>query len=133
MKLGQTYCPETSATIYNSTLRKIPEDRRYHLRCSGSLKQRRVISAHITIISSIISSPQPQYFYFYLHPGNSVVSTFSFGSYDCSFIYMYYLLQLRCMFNSSRLPCPSHEIFKLRNCILHFIIYLPQNKLFSTT
>jgi hypothetical protein len=40
LKLGPICCPETSATNYNSTLRKIPEDRRSHLRCSGSLKQR---------------------------------------------------------------------------------------------
>jgi len=38
LKIGPIFCPETSATNYQSTLRNIPEERRSHLHRGGSLK-----------------------------------------------------------------------------------------------
>jgi hypothetical protein len=38
LKMGPIGCPETSVQNYHSTLRNIPEERRYHLHRGGSLK-----------------------------------------------------------------------------------------------
>jgi hypothetical protein len=38
--MGPIDCPETSVRNYHYTLRKIPEERRYHLRRDGGLKSR---------------------------------------------------------------------------------------------
>jgi len=40
LKVGQTGCPETSVSNYQSTLSNIPEERRSHLHRDGSLKSR---------------------------------------------------------------------------------------------
>ena len=39
-KVSTIYFPETSVTDYQSTLYKIPEERRFHLQRGGSLKPR---------------------------------------------------------------------------------------------
>jgi hypothetical protein len=40
LKMGRIRCPETSVKDYQSTLRKIPEERRFHQRRGGSLRSR---------------------------------------------------------------------------------------------
>jgi hypothetical protein len=42
--MGPIGCPETSETNYQSTLRKIPEERRFHLHRGGSLISRIEVS-----------------------------------------------------------------------------------------
>jgi hypothetical protein len=39
-KMGPIVCPQTAVQDYHSTLRNIPEQRRYHLHRGGSLKSR---------------------------------------------------------------------------------------------
>jgi hypothetical protein len=41
--MGAIFHPETSVNIYHRTLRNIPEERRSHLLCGGSLKSSLVI------------------------------------------------------------------------------------------
>ena len=44
LKIGPIGCPETSVGNYHYTLRNNPEERSYHLLCSGSLKSRKIES-----------------------------------------------------------------------------------------
>jgi hypothetical protein len=52
LKMEPMCCPETSARKYNSTLRKIPKERRCHLYRGGSLKSRQHQAYHAITNSS---------------------------------------------------------------------------------
>ena len=56
LKMGPIGCPETSVRSYQSTLRKIPEESRYHLHRGGSLKSHIVWNPIIT--TSIYTTPR---------------------------------------------------------------------------
>jgi len=102
------------------TIRKIPEDRKSHWRCSGSLKQRTGESAHIITTISTVSSLQ--YFYFYLHPDSSsqlfplgvtiaVLYTYivSYGYAVCSTHLVFHACLMK--FSSYELYSPLHNLF----------------------
>ena len=53
LKMGPIRCPQTTVTIYQTTLRNIPEERRSQLHGGGSLTSLIVLTIYLKYISSL--------------------------------------------------------------------------------
>jgi hypothetical protein len=101
--MGPIGCPETSVANYNSTIRKIPKERRSHFNRGESLKSRLSHLAYTTFTFLAISKNRGTVVY--IQYRFDAVKYKQFIEAQCKIVRLTAVKRLK----NEKLPCPHHE------------------------